>query len=148
MPTRSSAAFACGRSRSPRLLPGGQGRVRDRRFERRSSRMTVKEQALKRPPPGQALAAHHAKAGNLTLRDLSAADATRGERLTAEAVGLYLDYSKNRVTDETLALLLALAEECNLRARIEAMFRGEKINVTERRAVLHVALRAPRGASI
>jgi glucose-6-phosphate isomerase len=75
-------------------------------------------------------------------------DATRGERLTAEAVGIYLDYSKNRVTDETLALLGRLAEESCLRQRIDAMFRGDKINLTENRAVLHVALRAPRGTSI
>ena len=73
---------------------------------------------------------------------------TRGERMTVEAVGLYLDYSKNRITDETLKLLLQLAEDCGLRGRIEAMFRGEKINVTEDRAVLHVALRAPEGTSI
>ena len=73
---------------------------------------------------------------------------TRGERLTAEAVGIYLDYSKNRVTDETLKLLLELAEQSGLRGRIDAMFRGEKINITESRAVLHVALRAPRGATI
>src|SRR6185295_3816535 len=72
----------------------------------------------------------------------------RGERLTAEAAGLYLDYSKNRITDETLDLLMQLADESGLRARIDAMFAGEKINVTENRAVLHVALRAPRGASI
>ena len=68
--------------------------------------------------------------------------------MTAEAVGLFLDYSKNRITDETLKLLLQLADECGLRARIDAMFRGDKINVTENRAVLHVALRAPRGTSI
>ena len=79
------------------------------------------------------------------LRKLFADDPKRGERLTAEAVGLYLDYSKNRITDETLQLLLQLAEESGLRARIDAMFRGEKINITENRAVLHVALRAPRG---
>src|SRR4029077_6244151 len=79
---------------------------------------------------------------------LFADDPKRGERLTTEAVGLYLDYSKNRVTDETLRLLLQLAEECGLRARIDAMFRGDKINVTEKRAVLHVGLRAPRAASI
>ena len=82
------------------------------------------------------------------LRQLFADDPTRGERLTAEAVGLYLDYSKNRITDETLKLLLQLAEESGLRARIDAMFRGDKINITENRAVLHVALRAPRGTSI
>ena len=82
------------------------------------------------------------------LRRLFADDPGRGERLTAEAAGLFLDYSKNRVTDETLGLLLQLAEESGLRARIDAMFRGEKINVTEDRAVLHVALRAPEGESI
>ena len=82
------------------------------------------------------------------LRDLFADDPKRGERMTAEAAGIYLDYSKNRITDETLKLLFQLAEESGLRARIDAMFRGEKINITENRAVLHVALRAPRGASI
>ena len=85
---------------------------------------------------------------DLHLRDALRDDPKRGERLTAEAVGIFLDYSKNRITDETLKLLLQLAEESGLRARIDAMFRGEKINVTENRAVLHVALRAPRGASI
>ena len=78
------------------------------------------------------------------LRDLFADDAGRGERLTVEAAGLYLDYSKNRITDETVELLVRLADECGLRERIEAMFTGEKINVTENRAVLHVALRAPK----
>jgi len=82
------------------------------------------------------------------LRTLFAEDPQRGERLTVEAAGLYLDYSKNRVTDDTVRLLLQLAEESGLRARIDAMFSGEKINVTENRAVLHVALRAPAGASI
>src|SRR5499433_2837694 len=95
-----------------------------------------------------ALVAHQQKVRELHLRQLFAEDATRGERLTAEAVGLYLDYSKNRITDETLTLLLQLAEESGLRGRIDAMFRGEKLNVTENRAVLHVALRAPRGASL
>src|SRR5258708_38977921 len=95
-----------------------------------------------------ALVAHHQRARDQHLRKLFADDPTRGERLTVEAVGLYLDYSKNRVTDETLKLLLQLAEESGLRGRIDAMFRGEKINITENRAVLHVALRAPRGASI
>ena len=96
----------------------------------------------------KALQAHHDKIRDLHLRTLFNEDATRGERLTAEAVGLYLDYSKNRVTDETLALLGRLAEESGLRARIDAMFRGDRINLTEDRAVLHVALRAPRGATI
>ena len=96
----------------------------------------------------KALGAHHQNIRELHLRKLFADDPNRGERMTAEAVGLYLDYSKNRITDETLKLLLQLAEESGLRARIDAMFRGEKINVTEKRAVLHVALRAPKGASI
>ncbi len=96
----------------------------------------------------KALQVHRNDIGEQHLRTLFAADATRGERLTAEAVGIYLDYSKNRITDETVRLLCRLAEECGLRERIDAMFRGDKINVTENRAVLHVALRAPRGTSI
>ena len=96
----------------------------------------------------KALTAHHDRIGHLHLRQLFADDPTRGERMTAEAVGLYLDYSKNRITDETLGLLLRLAGESGLRERIDAMFRGDRINVTEGRAVLHVALRAPRGTSI
>ena len=88
------------------------------------------------------------KLRNQHLRDLFATDPVRGERMTAETAGIYLDYSKNRITDETIGLLLQLAHESNLRGRIEAMFRGEKINRTENRAVLHVALRAPKGASI
>jgi len=91
----------------------------------------------------KALQAHRNTIGERHLRTLFANDATRGERLTAEAVGIYLDYSKNRVTDETVTLLCRLAQECGLRERIDAMFRGDKINVTENRAVLHVALRAP-----
>ena len=93
----------------------------------------------------RALDAHHRQIRDLHLRQLFAEDPGRGERLTAEGAGLYFDYSKHRVTDETLRLLLQLAEESGLRERIEAMFRGERINVTEDRAVLHVALRAPRG---
>jgi glucose-6-phosphate isomerase len=96
----------------------------------------------------KALEAHYKNVRELHLRQLFADDPQRGERMTAEAVGLYLDYSKNRITDETLKLLLQLAEESALHERIGAMFRGEKINVTENRAVLHVALRAPREASI
>src|SRR5262249_48709460 len=95
-----------------------------------------------------ALASHYNKTSKLHLRELFANDPKRGQRMAMEAVGLYLDYSKNRVTDETLKLLLQLAEESGLRARIEAMFKGEKINITENRAVLHVALRAPKDASI
>jgi len=95
-----------------------------------------------------ALASHYKKVSKLHLRDLFAEDPTRGERLSVEAVGLYLDYSKNRITDETLKLLLKLANEAGLKSRIEAMFTGEKINVTEKRAVLHTALRAPKDAVI
>ncbi|HEU5409244.1 MAG TPA: glucose-6-phosphate isomerase [Nitrospira sp.] len=96
----------------------------------------------------KALEAHYQKIRNLHLRTFFADDPTRGERMTIEAVGIYVDYSKNRITDETLALLVQLAEESGLRDRIDAMFRGEKINVTEKRAVLHVALRAPKNHSI
>ena len=96
----------------------------------------------------KALQTHYKKVRELHLRNLFADDPQRGERMTAEAVGLFLDYSKNRITDETLKLLIQLAEESGLQARIDAMFRGEKINITEKRAVLHVALRAPKGASI
>jgi glucose-6-phosphate isomerase len=99
-------------------------------------------------PAWKALSAHFQKIDRLHLRELFAQDPKRGERLTVEAAGLYLDYSKNRMTDETLALLLQLAEQSGLRARIDAMFGGEKINVSETRAVLHVALRAPKGQSI
>jgi glucose-6-phosphate isomerase len=99
-------------------------------------------------PAWKALAAHHDAIRGVHLRTLFAEDPKRGERLTAEACGLYLDYSKHRVKDETLRLLVRLAEEAGLRARIDAMFRGEKINVTEQRAVLHVALRAPRDEHI
>src|SRR5580700_517179 len=96
----------------------------------------------------KALQSHYKKVRGLHLRNLFADDPQRGERMTAEAAGIFLDYSKNRITDETVKLLIKLAEESGLRARINAMFRGEKINVTEKRAVLHVALRAPEGASI
>ena len=99
-------------------------------------------------PAWKALEAHHRQVKDLHLRDLFATDAGRAARFTREAVGLCADFSKHRITDETLRLLLALADECGLRARIDAMFRGEKINVTEGRAVLHVALRAPRGERI
>src|SRR3984957_5721093 len=95
-----------------------------------------------------ALASHYKTVSKLHLQQLFADDPKRGERLAVEAVGLYLDYSKNRVTDETMLLFLRLAEESGLRARIDAMFHGEKINITEKRAVLHVALRSPRGESI
>jgi glucose-6-phosphate isomerase len=96
----------------------------------------------------QALKAHYQQISKVQLRELFAEDPTRGEKMALEAEGLYFDYSKNRVTGETIGLLLQLAQESGLRERIDAMFRGEKINVTEKRAVLHVALRAPRSASI
>src|SRR5215471_11741706 len=103
---------------------------------------------LRSRPAWALLEQHYQKLKRVHLRQLFAADHGRGERLTSEAAGVYLDYSKNRITDETLQLLLQLAQESGLRDRIDAMFRGDKINVTEDRAVLHVALRAPRGATI
>src|SRR5713226_3528689 len=99
-------------------------------------------------PAWKALEAHHKKVRKLHLRRLFADDPARGERLTASAVGIELDYSKNRITDQTLQLLLQLAKEAGLQERIAAMFSGSKINITENRAVLHIALRAPAGASI
>src|SRR6202163_2811044 len=96
----------------------------------------------------KALQTHYEKVRGLHLRKFFADDPKRGERMTVEAAGLFLDYSKNRITDETVKLLIELAEESGLRERIDAMFRGEKINTTEKRAVLHVALRAPKDASI
>src|ERR1700687_4333911 len=99
-------------------------------------------------PAWKALQAHYNQIHNRHLRTLFSEEKNRGERLTVEAAGLYFDYSKHRITDETMRLLLALAEDVGLRARIDAMFRGDQINVTENRAVLHVALRAPRGSSI
>ncbi|MGQ0633575.1 MAG: glucose-6-phosphate isomerase [Planctomycetaceae bacterium] len=99
-------------------------------------------------PAWRALESHFAEIKDVALRQLFADDPHRGERLTQEGAGVFLDYSKNRLTPKTLQLLVELAEECGLRARIEAMFRGDKINVTEHRAVLHTALRAPRNAEI
>ncbi|CAN5528638.1 glucose-6-phosphate isomerase [soil metagenome] len=99
-------------------------------------------------PAWKALQGHFEQIGGKHLRELFAADPSRGERYTAEADGIFLDYSKNRVTDETLKLLVQLAEESGVREKIEAMFRGDKINITEDRAVLHVALRAPKSESI
>ena len=107
-----------------------------------SSAATVKRQSWK------ALESHHQEVSKRHLRELFAEDPQRGERMALEAVGLYFDYSKNRITDETLKLLFRLAEESGLPSRIEAMFSGEKINRTENRAVLHTALRAPRDTSI
>src|SRR6188474_296269 len=103
---------------------------------------------LTQRPAWRALTAHYEQLQHSHLRQLFADDPGRAERFAVEGAGLYLDYSKHRVTDETLKLLVQLADECDLRGRIDAMFQGEKINVTEGRAVLHVALRAPRDASI
>jgi glucose-6-phosphate isomerase len=110
--------------------------------------MTSATARITQRPAWKALEAHAQTMRDLHLRTLFAQDPRRGERLAAEAAGIYLDYSKNRITDETLALLRQLAAESGLRERIDAMFRGDKINVSEQRSVLHVALRAPRGASI
>src|SRR5215470_2740790 len=151
-PGDNANAFAGGerlwkRSRvKRRAAPASTARV-DSAKTRRGSEMTAMLPLTSRPS-WKALQAHRNDIGERHLSTLFATDATRGERLTAEAVGIYLDYSKNRITDETVPLLCRLAEECGLRDRIDAMFRGDKINVTENRAVLHVALRAPRGASI
>jgi glucose-6-phosphate isomerase len=109
---------------------------------------TPKIPSMTQRPAWKALEANYKQVSGLHLRDMFAKDAARGERLTAEAIGIFLDYSKNRVTDETLKLLVQLAEESGLRERIDAMFRGDKINITEKRAVLHVALRAAKGTSI
>src|SRR4051812_21285095 len=102
--------------------------------------MTIGNGGLTGQPAWKALDAHHRTIRDAHLRELFAGDAARGERLTLEAAGVYLDYSKNRITDETMALLVRLADDCGLRSRIDAMVGGEKINVSERRAVLHVAL--------
>src|SRR5579871_4813930 len=104
--------------------------------------------SLARRPAWKALQTHYKTIRETHLRTLFEQDPGRGERMTAEGAGLFLDYSKNRVTDETLHLLLQLAEQSGLRQRIDAMFSGEKINITEKRAVLHTALRAPRDATI
>jgi glucose-6-phosphate isomerase len=110
--------------------------------------MAASVKPLTEPKAWQSLAQHYSQIRNVHLRQLFADDSNRGERFTTQAVGIFLDYSKNRITDETLKLLLELAEEAGLRERIDAMFRGDKINITENRAVLHVALRAPRDEKI
>src|SRR5262249_44459605 len=132
-------ARADGRDRHQECRPG-QGELRGTPMSR-TLPLTAR-------PSWKALKSHQEKMREVHLRTLFADDPGRGERLTTEAAGIFLDYSKNRVTDETLALPRKLAEEADLRGRIDAMFRGDKINLTENRAVLHVALRAPRGASI
>jgi len=109
---------------------------------------TPKTQTLMERPAWKALGEHYRNLRNVHLRSLFADDPHRGERMAVEGAGVYLDYSKNCITDETIRLLVNLAEECGLRERIEAMFRGEKINITENRAVLHIALRAPKSEQI
>jgi len=109
---------------------------------------TSKTRLLTEKPAWKALEKHYQKIRNVHLRSLFAGDPHRGERMAVEGAGVYLDYSKNRITDETIRLLVNLAEECGLRERIEAMFHGEKINITENRAVLHIALRAPKSEQI
>jgi glucose-6-phosphate isomerase len=110
--------------------------------------MAVANSSLKNVPAWKELEAHYQTIRNIHLRTLFAEDSQRGERMTAGTTGIFLDFSKQRITDETLKLLAQLADQTGLRARVDAMFRGEKINITENRAVLHVALRAPEGASI
>jgi glucose-6-phosphate isomerase len=112
------------------------------------STVTSPTQPLTARPAWHALQSHYEQIRNVSLKELFSKDPSRGERLSAEAAGLYLDFSKNRISDKTVALLVALAEESGLRERIEAMFRGERINVSENRSVLHVALRMPREESL
>jgi glucose-6-phosphate isomerase len=113
-----------------------------------STRVMPSVRPLRERPAWRALERHYGDIGTVHLRELFAADASRGERLTAEGAGLYLDYSKNRITDETIGLFEALAEQSGLKDRIKAMFTGERINVSENRSVLHVALRMPKGRSL
>src|SRR5262245_20739191 len=150
MPTPSAAGFDCGqkRNQTPR-------RVRSDALERiqkgsavAARSVTTRKQSSGKRAVWRDLQDHYTTMQGLHLRNLFADDPGRGERMTTEAAGVYLDYSKNRINDKTLKLLIELAEQSGLRARIDAMFRGEKINATENRAVLHVALRAPKCASI
>jgi glucose-6-phosphate isomerase len=124
----------------------------EREFKMPTSVTKVSKSKAVKPLTGlkawKALKTHHKQIGALHLRDLFAADPKRGEQLTVEAMGLFLDYSKNRITGETIKLLMDLARESGLQSRIDAMFRGDKINITEGRAVLHAALRAPKGSTI
>src|SRR5687768_7809832 len=153
MPIRSKNVDLSLRERKPRRRRQNIEQVEDPKSSRGARGLPWRSpmpavMPLTKSPAWKALADHFAKIEPMHLRQLFADDPRRGERLTAEAVGVFLDYSKNRVTDETLKLLVQLAHESGLRERIDAMFRGDQINVTENRAVLHVALRAPKGASI
>src|SRR5262245_40668948 len=150
IPMRLSAVSEPGDSTRRAAFPlraSGAGLPYAAGHERRSS-MSSGIPALTQRPAWTALQAHQKTIAPLHLRKLFADDAQRGERLALDAMGIYFDYSKNRITNETLRLLVQLAEQSGLRQRIDAMFRGEKINVSENRAVLHVALRAPKGSSI
>jgi glucose-6-phosphate isomerase len=135
-------------SRTPELVPNDAHQGSERIYQVAARSETFGTRSTTKHAVWQALEDHHVSMRGLHLRNLFADDPARGERMTAEAAGVYLDYSKNCINDETLKLLIELAEQSGLRAKIGAMFRGEKINVTENRAVLHVALRAPKGASI
>ena len=143
-----SAGFDCGRKLAPARVPPGQGIILTMAKQQKPSlgteRKTTNLKAMIKPlsqsPAWKALAAHYKQIQKLHLRKLFADDPKRGQRFSTEAAGLFLDYSKNRITEKTLKLLLQLADECGLRAKLNAMFGGEKINVTENRAVLHVAL--------
>src|SRR5205814_9288329 len=139
-----AAGIECGRRDGPARWRG----VRAWRARMEGTMVATGMPPLTQRPAWQALEAHHRRLRDVHLRQLFADDPGRGERLVAEGAGLYLDYSKNRVTDETLRMLLQLARERGVVERRDAMFRGDKINITEQRAVLHVALRAPQTASI
>src|SRR5262245_1968969 len=128
-------------------IAGGGGRPNGIK-SRGAKRMKTRSKVLTELPAWKSLLEHSKEIKRLHLRELFDKNAKRGERFTAEAAGLFLDYSKNRITETSLKLLLQLAQECDLRTRIDAMFSGEKINVTENRAVLHIALRAPRDSVI
>jgi glucose-6-phosphate isomerase len=147
MPTRFAAAFYCGRQRKSHAAAQSDARELQKGWQMATRLGTTPTQSRGNHAVWRDLQDHYAVMRGLHLRSLFA-DPARGERMTAEAAGVHLDYSKNRISDETLKLLIELAEQSGLRGRIDAMFRGEKINVTENRAVLHVALRAPKGASI
>ena len=134
-------------TRAHSRIPDPAFRIKRRKGELKEP-MNHADLSLTETPVWHDLKAHQQKIQDVHLRQLFGDDPKRGERLTIEAAGMFLDYSKNRITDETLKLLMRLAEQCGLRSRIDAMFRGDRINITEDRAVLHVALRAPRTASI
>jgi glucose-6-phosphate isomerase len=130
------------------MMTKSASKAKERKIEMAAGVETATRNSAVKGQAWKKLAIHFEQVRELHLRQLFADDPQRGTRFTAEALGLYLDYSKNRITDETLKLLVQLAQESGLRERIDAMFRGDKINITEKRAVLHTALRAPRNASI